>query len=295
MGVTPVDQLATIAAYEGGRTQPMRRAPHSGYERLEAGRTVVIADVGPPPPIRQSGVAHAGCLSFELSSGSERIVVNCGAARGGAETMQRAARSTAAHSTAVVADVSSCRFLARQGWWGECLVAGWLLRRLDAVVLRGPEAISLERRDGSDGIDLSASHDGYQEPFGVTHRRRWRLSSAGDRLEVEDSFLRDSPQGEPMDVAIRFHLMPGIKASLIQDGQGVMLVLPNREVWRFEADVPVRLEDSVVFANPDGMRRTDQVVLAVTADETARWIFERLPKKARSAPDQSGGVQAELL
>ena len=35
-------------------------------------------ETGQPPPFAMSQEAHAGCLSFELSSGLQRIVVNCG-------------------------------------------------------------------------------------------------------------------------------------------------------------------------------------------------------------------------
>ena len=41
-----------------------------------------------------------------------------------------------------------------------------------------------------------------------------------------------------------------------------MLVLPNRDVWTFEAlDDKVELEDSVFLAGNDGPRRTAQIVI----------------------------------
>jgi uncharacterized heparinase superfamily protein len=74
-----------------------------------------------------------------------------------------------------------------------------------------------------------------------------------------------------------------------------MLVLPNREAWQFSA-VPIEaeIEDSVFLATADGMRRTEQIVLAVRPGETpsVRWRFERL---ARSfSPDQAP-EQTELI
>jgi len=50
MGPTPADHLATILIYDDVRAQPMRHAPHSGYERLQAGTALMIADVGSAPP-----------------------------------------------------------------------------------------------------------------------------------------------------------------------------------------------------------------------------------------------------
>ena len=274
MGHTRMDRLATLLIYDDARNRPMPRAPHSGYERLEAGTTLVTADVGAPPPIRQSAKAHAGCLSFELSSGTHRIVVNCGAPQGNGTTLQ-AARSTAAHSTATVAETSSCRFLAPYGSRVERRLATWLLRRLGAVVIDGPAVVPVERGEGS----LSASHDGYRASFALTHRRTWRLSPDGARLEGEDVFVRDQGEMDVDDVTIRFHLHPSVTSSLAENGGSIKLVLPNGEAWRFDAGpVEARIEESVFFAASDSARRTQQIVLAVKAAQTpgVPWRFERL-------------------
>ncbi|MDH8602313.1 heparinase II/III family protein, partial [Klebsiella pneumoniae] len=68
----------TLLAYDDTHGIPMSNMPHSGFQRLDAGNTAVIMDTGAPPPPAVSRDAHAGCLSFELSSGTGRIVVNCG-------------------------------------------------------------------------------------------------------------------------------------------------------------------------------------------------------------------------
>ena len=57
-----------------------------------------------------------------------------------------------------------------------------------------------------------------------------------------------------------------------------MLVLPNRDVWMFEAlDDPVELEDSVFLAGSDGPRRTTQVVIRERARQAprVRWSLAR--------------------
>ena len=273
MGVTRVSHLSTLLIYDDARNRPMPRAPHSGYERLEAGGTLVTADVGAPPPVRQSAEAHAGCLSFELSSGAQRIVVNCGTPAANGATL-KAARSTAAHSTATVAETSSCRFLTRGGKGVEPWLAAWLSRRLGAVVIDGPGAVPVER----DEMRLSASHDGYRKIFGLTHRRAWRLDPSGDRLEGEDDFVRDAASAGVDDVTIRFHLDPGVTAGPVEGGS-LVLMLPDGEAWRFDASpVEARLEESVFFACSDGARRTAQIVLAVRVSETpsVRWRFERV-------------------
>jgi uncharacterized heparinase superfamily protein len=277
MGVTAPDHLATLLIYDDLRSQPIHHAPHSGYERVEAGGTLLIADVGGVPPRPLSAETAAGCLAFELSSGAQRIVVNCGLPRNPGEDLVEAARRTAAHSTASIGEVSSARILSARGSWLQRRVAAWLLRRTGPVVLSGPEAVAAERSE-RDGVQaVTARHDGYRRAFGVVHERRWRLAPDGARLEGEDLFQGDRVPARA-EAAIRFHLAPGIRTALAEDGRTVTLALPNRETWRFETDAEARLEESMFFAAPDGARRTEQIVVALPLGEIreARWRFVRL-------------------
>lgn len=296
MGVTAADHLATLLTYDDMRSQPIQHAPHSGYERLEAGRTLLIADVGAPPPQPLSAEAGAGYLSFEFSSGTQRIVVNCGTPRIASDTIIQASRSTAAHSTASINDVSSCQMVGKRGFWLNRRIAGWLLRRTGPVVLSGPERVAAERSERDHSQLLNASHDGYRARFGLTHERRWQLSPKGDSLEGEDIFWGDGAVAPSAEATIRFHLAPGIKASRAQGGRVVMLVLPNREAWQFSVSpAEAFVEDSVFLASSDGMRRTEQIVLAVRPGETpsVRWRFERLARTY--TPGQPAEPGPELI
>ncbi len=82
---------------------------------------------------------------------------------------------------------------------------------------------------------------------------------------------------------MRFHLHPSVKANRLSDARGVILVLPNREVWTFEAlDDKVELEDSVFLAGSDGPRRTTQIVIRQSRKNapSVRWNFVRSSSSA---------------
>ena len=128
---------------------------------------------------------------------------------------------------------------------------------------------------------LTPPHDGYLGKFGVIHRRVLMVSQDGSRLDGEDT-LSAAPggkiKGNESDFALRFHLHPSVKASRLSDARGVMLVLPNRDVWTFEAmDDKVDLEDSVFLAGNDGPRRTAQIVIRQDSRHapSIRWSFVR--------------------
>lgn len=296
MGVTAADHLATLLTYDDMRSQPIQHAPYSGYERMEAGRTLVVVDVGAPPPTGLSTEAGAGCLSFEFSSASQRIVVNCGTPRIAGDTIIQASRSTAAHSTASINDISSCQMVSDKGNWFNRRVARWLLRRIGPVVLSGPEKVTSERSEREHAPILTASHDGYRQRFGLTHERRLLLAPKGNILEGEDVFWGEGTAAASAEITIRFHLAPGVKASRAQGGRVVMLVLPNQEAWQFTATpVGAHVEDSVFLAASDGMRRTEQIVLGLRPSETpsVRWRFERLARNVN--PGQPAGTTGDLL
>ena len=88
-------------------------------------------------------------------------------------------------------------------------------------------------------------------------------------------------KGNDTDYVLRFHLHPLVKASRLSDGHGVMLMLPNRQVWTFTAyEDRVELEESVYLAASDGARRTVQIVIYGEARKLARvhWTFAQVER-----------------
>nr|WP_244642869.1 heparinase II/III family protein [Camelimonas fluminis] len=276
MGESAPDLLATVLAYDDAHARPMTHAPWSGYERMTAGRTLVIADVGAPPPRSFSAEAHAGCLSFEMSVAGSMMVVNCGASPVDSAAARLAARSTAAHSTVTVEDTSSCHFAGAPR--GDRLAA-WLERLLGPVILAGPVNVKAEHGGDASGHALTASHDGYFPRHGVVHERQWRLSSQGEQLAGLDRLVK-SASGR-VSAVIRFHLHPAVDVAPEEDGMAVSLRLPDGQFWRFEAPGHVvHIEESVWFAAPGGARASRQLVIDMTAPERTAsteiaWRFVR--------------------
>jgi len=280
MSSAPSDLLATVLAYDDTHGLPMSYMPHSGFQRLDTGAMTVIIDAGAPPPPSISQDAHAGCLSFELSSGPSRIVVNCGMPTTGRDNWRAFARSTAAHSTLTYHDTSSCQFVEFSA-----------MKRLlhGSPIVSGPSEVESYREVVADGMLLSTAHNGYLARFAVMHRRTLMVAHDGSRLDGEDT-VSPAPgtriKGNDTDYAVRFHLHPSVKANRLSDGRGVMLVLPNRDVWTFEAlDDKVDLEDSVFLAGNDGPRRTAQIVIRQNSRRapSTRWSFVRSTTSAPAA------------
>jgi uncharacterized heparinase superfamily protein len=213
---------------------------------------VVLFETGKPPPVDLSQQAHAGCLSFELSSRRARIIVNCGVSNTERGAWRSVARSTPAHSTATLGDVSSARFLpaTRYGGW------------LGSPILAGPTQVPVQREESEAGQRVVASHNGYQDTHQVVHERDLTLSSDGSVLDGIDRFL---PTGKTLRnevFAIRFHLHPAIKASPVRSGTAVLLVAPDGEAWEFVAPgCETTIEESIYLSDTFGHRRSEQIVI----------------------------------
>jgi len=281
MGATPFDLVAALLAGESRRTRPVEAAAASGYQRLDAGRTTILMDTGPPPPVAVSGRAHAGCLAFEMSSGNARLIVNCGVADG--EEWRRLARTTAAHSTVTIAEASSARILS----------GGRLARWLGNPIIAGPRDVPVARADEPDGIVVSASHDGYVPGYGYRHERSIRLAADGFRVDGEDRLVllrRRGPRARADRFAVRFHLHPGVQAA--REGAEILLHVPGGDTWRFGADgLEPALEESVYLCDVLGRRRTQQMVLAgrARANPVVRWRLSREARRPRAETAEPEG------
>lgn len=267
MGATELDRVANVLAHEDARGATPLKAPYAGYQRLEGAEVVVLVEAGPPPPPEFSLAAHAGCLSFEYSLGTERVVVNCGAPSPPHEDSRDLARATAAHSTLVVADRSSAR-IARPG------AVGWLGGR----IVDGPRVVTVERREAPGATTLSLTHDGYVREFGLVHARDLVLETDGTIFAGRDRLLPAEGARSPgvIEYAIRFHLHPRVRAVAL--GEAVELELANGARLLFEADgVWPQIEESIFFAAPAGARRCAQIVLRGKAapQAEASWSFRR--------------------
>ncbi|WP_335343016.1 heparinase II/III family protein [Roseibium porphyridii] len=291
MGSTPGDLVATILAYDDARGAPPVNAPHSGYQRLSGGSSVVLLDTGPAPVLSVSGDAHAGCLSLEFSSATNRIVVNCGVSPKSNPLWRKVSRSTAAHSTATIEDTSSSRFLSEKPF-------GHLL---GAPILSGPVNVPVEREDDRAGSRISASHDGYAAEFRVLHKRDVSLSADGTVLDGLDTFSAIGNVDPEHGFAIRFHLHPSLRTSLIRGGSAVLLVCRDGEAWEFEAPgSEIVLEESIYLSDVYGHRKSEQIVVAgaLLATPSVGWQFRKtatakLSRRGTSDFDDVGELPLE--
>ncbi|NCY23918.1 MAG: hypothetical protein EBX37_03395 [Alphaproteobacteria bacterium] len=274
------DEPATLVDLVLHHGQARGRAPmllqDTGFHRMQGSRTLVIVDCGAPPPGRAPDLttgmpragdrfSHAGTMSFELSVGRDRLIVNCGASPAAEPVWRDALRATAAHSTLTLADTNSSE-LREEG------------------LGRRPERVLPERQEQDHAHWLEITHDGWRKPFGAIHRRTLYLAEGGDDLRGEDVVELPGGVTETLSWVVRFHLHPGVSASLVEDDAAVLMRLPSGHGWRLRArGARIALEESVYAAAET--RRSQQIVLYAEPDaEAVRWAVSRVVAGGSDAP-----------
>jgi uncharacterized heparinase superfamily protein len=251
-GCNPGDPARLTALIQGCglRARPLRQPRGWGYQRLSALGTIIVLDGAPPPPQKSADEGSASTLAFEMSDGAQRLVVNCGGPgplpTALPDELVRGLRTTAAHSTLVLADSNSTAILD------------------DGLLGKGVEDVAIERGEDNDSSRLEASHDGYVRAFGLIHKRSMMLGNDGKELRGSDQLIAKGRKKikESASYAVRFHLSPEIEATITADGMGAILRSRSAPPWNFRCrGGNLATEESLWIDGHGRPHRTSQLVI----------------------------------
>lgn len=171
----------------------------TAFVRETRANWTLCADLGGLGPDHNPGHGHADNLTYELSIGAHRVVVDTGISTYEVDDVRAFERSTAAHNTV---EIDGCN--SSEVW--ESFRVGRRARTTRVI----PEAHDASR--------LVAEHDGYRHLAGSpVHRREWRWSDRG--LDIVDEIC----SGSNHEVRTRIHLHPHYNAALAADGTCAVL------------------------------------------------------------------------
>ncbi|MEP1230147.1 MAG: heparinase II/III family protein [Litorimonas sp.] len=276
-----IDTLLNAAP---GTPKPFSYCPHTGYQRIERGSSILMVDTGSTPAWPFDVRTHMAPLAFELSTAAGRMIVNCGWNDTQPKAWKRPVRSAAAHNTLTLDNQSS----------GKLLPDGWKTRALGQAVLVEAGPVKAQRKEQSSGVWLEMSHDGYRAKYGLGHRRRFFVDNGGGDIRGEDSLyvpLGAQPvRRDEIPFDIRFHFHPDVRVSLSQDQQSALLVIGGTSGWRFRTDGGLmRVEGSVYLGKGHKPVKSQQLVISGKAygdgdgesrSNRVRWSLRELKARA---------------
>ncbi len=244
------DAIKNTVMHAGSRARTLNSLPHSGYERVQMGRALLIADIGKPAAWPHDCKAHNAPLSFEFSYGRERIFVNCGT-HPTCPKWQQALKSSPAHNALIIDNMSPQPMKKK----------------------------SLNRDDKKDIVLIDGSHDGYLVSKGITHRRRFYIADKGHDFRGEDNLTCSTGLTKPNHIDIRFHLHPDVKVSLIKGGSEALLRLNSGAGWRFTiVGGELTLKNSIYLGEGIRPRKTKQLIINGLMDRDHcqfKWALQR--------------------
>ena len=263
----PAGHIDALIESSDVRTRPLRQPREWGYHRLFAGQTAIVMDAAPPPTGRVSGGGCASTLAFELSDAAHRVIVNCGGAKaGGAYVTAGLAdglRTTAAHSTLIVADSNSTAIHS------------------DGMLGKGVNEVEINRLESETSSRIEASQDGYGARYGLIHRRTIVLSSDGREVRGDDVLLPAAKNRKRAThpFAVRFHLGVEIEATPTADAMGALLRIDGGALWQFRCrGGTLSLDDSVWIDSEGRPCATTQIVVSgevPPGGATIGWVLKR--------------------
>jgi uncharacterized heparinase superfamily protein len=187
-------------------SRPLTALDAAGYVRVERGDYVALLDVARIGPDYLPGHAHADTLSFELSLGGQRLIVDAGTSTYEVGEQRMRERSTAAHNTVTLGDHSSSDVwsafrVGRRAYPVDVGISAPIPTRNSGTAAHDAavetDGLLATPHENADCWTVSAAHTGYAHFSGrIIHRRRWhcyenalvivdQLDSTGDRASVE--------------------------------------------------------------------------------------------------------------
>ena len=244
--------LLAVQNNAGSDNAPVEFVRHSGYHKLTAARAMVMADTAD-----NAGGDFKSAGSLHFSSGRSRIIVNCGNGAHRGHKWRKALEQRSAHSSLSFEDGGPQPVFAEITHRRGEEVSGRLLEFEQKIV-------SAQTADSA-------------------YVRRLFLAANGADLRGEEMLSGLEP-GEIDRAVWRFHLHPGVRASLARDKKSVILLLPNKEGWRFKSNCPELILEKSIYCGCGGAPvASEQIVMAAARftlrDESAlsaKWALQRL-------------------
>ena len=235
----------------GLRARPLRQARGWGYHRLSALGTILVIDAAPPPPQK---MADAGF---------------------GIDPRVRAVGRRPAADRQLRRPRSRFRPIFRTNWSRGFArpprTARWCLptptRPTSLPTARSARASrtsTIDRSEDNDASRLEASHDGYVRAFGLVHKRSLMLGNDGKELRGADQLIAKGRKKirEVAPYAVRFHLAPGVEATITADGMGAILRSKGAPPWNFRCrGGNLATEESLWIDGRGQPQRTTQLVI----------------------------------
>ena len=219
----------------------------SGYTILKNKDATLIMDTGNNPIKNFSENYQSGPLSFEFFFKDKKLITNSGYFQNHNHQLNGISKSTATHSTLTLDNSSACNF-KKNG-------------RGPSAVSRGFKTFDNQVTHEKNFWSIKCSHDGYLSKYGVIHERTLEFDPNKYIIFGKERLIKNK-NFKSTNFEIRFHLLPNLKITKIQDNKSVLIELENSG-WRFfSKDGLIGVETGLYFGNKNNYIENQNIFIS---------------------------------
>ena len=234
-----------------------------GYAILKNKNCILAMDVGNSPQKRFSYNYQSGALSFEFFYKDKKLISNSGYFQDYKNKLNLISKSTAAQSTLVIDNHSSCSFRNS---------------RRNKILENGLKIIDKNIVNEKNYWLIKASHNGFLKKFGILHQRSLEYYVKKNKLIGTDKIISNK-SSDTKNYDIRFHMEPSVKLTKTLDNKTILIEIENSG-WRFSSNCEIiNIESGLFFGNKNLSSENQNICLSgKTKDinQEIKWVFEKI-------------------
>ena len=234
-----------------------------GYSILKNKKICLIMDTGSSPNSKYSRDYQAGALSFEIISSGKKLISNCGYHKKGNTKITELSKSSAAQSTLIIDDNSSCKFKKIEDYW---------------LLKKGLKILKKNKIYKKDYWKIIASHDGYLKKYDTIHEREIEFFPEHMTFVGIDKIIKKKTKRN-YKFDIRFHVEPSVKLMKTQDNKTILLELDD-EGWKFTCkNYEINIDNGLYFGNKNFYTTNQNIFVTGISNnqvENIKWKIERI-------------------
>ncbi len=235
----------------------------SGYTILKNKNAVLAMDTGGSPTKNYTENYQSGPLSFEFFFKDKKLITNSGYFQDHNHQLNSISKSTATHSTLILDNSSACNFKKNS--------------RGPSIVSRGFKTFDNEVINEKNYWRIKCSHDGYLSRYGVIHQRNLEFDGNKNILFGKEKLIKKK-NFKATNFEIRFHLLPSIKVTRLQDNKSVLIELENSG-WRFFSnDGLIGVETGLYFGNKNKYIENQNIFISGVTQNNEQLIEWQISK-----------------
>ncbi len=219
----------------------------SGYTILRNKNAVLAMDTGNNPAKNYSHDYQSGPLSFEFFFKDKKLITNSGYFQDHNHQLNGISKTTATHSTLILDNSSACNFNKKNNG--------------PSLINKGFKTFGNQTTFEKNYWQIQSSHDGYLARYGVIHQRNLEFYPDKNIIIGKEKLIKKK-NFKVTNFEIRFHLLPNIKVTKLQDDKTVLIELDNSG-WRFfSSDGLIGVETGFYFGNKNNYIENQNIFIS---------------------------------